>query len=64
MLSDIKLRCKHLGENYKNQAGKNGKEPEYLSLQERILDEEHSKMEELSQDLGERTNELMENVGL
>lgn len=53
-----------MGENYKNQADKNGKEAEYLSLQERILDEEHSKMEELSQDLGERTNELMENVGV
>ena len=52
MLNEVSLRSKQLLESFNNEALKQNKEIEYLELQNKILDEEHQKLNELSHSLG------------
>lgn len=64
MLREITLKSGQLTDVYRNENEKQNKEFEYLEMQGGILGEEHQKMNQISQEIGGRTNEMENRVGV
>lgn len=64
MLREITLKSGQLTDVYRNENEKQNKEFEYLEMQGSILGEEHQKMNQISQEIGGRTNEMENRVGV
>ncbi len=64
MLREFTEKSASLTDVFRNENEKQGKEFEYLELQGNILTEEHQKMNQISIDIGQRTNDMENRVGV
>lgn len=64
MLREFTEKSAALTDVFRNQNEKQSKEFEYLELQGSILTEEHQKMNQISIDIGQHTNEMENRVGV
>lgn len=64
MLREFTERSAGLTDVFRNENEKQNKEFEYLELQGNILGEEHQKMNQVSIDIGQRTGEMENRVGV
>lgn len=64
MLREFTEKSAALTDVFRNENDKQGKEFEYLELQGNILTEEHQKMNQISIDIGQRTNDMENRVGV
>jgi hypothetical protein len=64
MLREFTEKSATLTDAFRNENDKQGKEFEYLELQGNILTDEHQKMNQISIDIGQRTNDMENRVGM
>jgi hypothetical protein len=64
MLREFTDKSAGLTDAFRNDNEKQSKEFEYLELQGGILTDEHQKMNQISVDIGQRTNEMENRVGV